>query len=522
MSILQDLLAKGYFARELPPPFNSDSFSVYADSVGHSWKVGKWSSCVGHNLARPGGLRRPLRIPNPISYFALAKILAGNWPLLKQHTWKERLSASRPHLMKNSPRAIVPRYRFSELPRLRALRRRGSRYLLKTDISQFYPTLYTHAVPWALHTKAQCKTLLATKGRGGSLLGNKIDKALQCMNEGQTHGIPIGPDASLLVAEVLLAAVDAELIRRCPGMIRGFRNIDDYELSFGDLGEGETVLTELQGILADYELRLNPRKTKLEDLPRGFEDSWGIDLVRFVIRDAGSPVGQRNDLIAFFSRTAEIALQRPEDPVIRYALAKVQKSRISSIGWHTFQNCVLGAANADASAIAVALGTLFQVSVLGGFTIAKSPLAETLDNIIDRHARRGEGSEVAWAIWGAMALSISLSQRSAQSMSQMEDDIVALLALDADSRGLFPMNTIDKTLWSSLITQPNALRQEHWLLAYEANQQNWITTPAVTADPEFLDMSKSNVSFYDRSRNIPQFPTAAKGIPGGSLTNYYA
>lgn len=198
---------------------------MYALSAGSSWKQGLWTGSVAHNLARPGGLRRPLRIPNPISYFAVAEILASNWSVLKQHTWKERLSASRPHLMKNSPRAVVPRYRFGELPRLRALRRRDARYLLKTDINQFYPTLYTHTVPWALHSKTLCKAQLLKPGKGSHLLGNKIDKALQCLNEGQTHGIPIGPDASLVVAEVLLAAVDAELLNRCGNAICGFRYV---------------------------------------------------------------------------------------------------------------------------------------------------------------------------------------------------------------------------------------------------------------------------------------------------------
>ena len=37
--------------------------------------------------------------------------------------------------MEQSQRAVVPRYHYGELPRLRALRRRGARYFLRTDIS---------------------------------------------------------------------------------------------------------------------------------------------------------------------------------------------------------------------------------------------------------------------------------------------------------------------------------------------------------------------------------------------------
>jgi hypothetical protein len=136
MPTLQALLEKGYFTRELPPAFNTASFASYAVQVGSAWPKNKWTRCGAHNLARAGGLRRPLRIPNPVSNFALAEILASNWKQLKQHTWKIRFSASRPYVMKTSLRAVVPRYRYGELPRLRALRRRGNRYLLRTNPRQ--------------------------------------------------------------------------------------------------------------------------------------------------------------------------------------------------------------------------------------------------------------------------------------------------------------------------------------------------------------------------------------------------
>ena len=195
MATLLSLLDKGFFPRELPPPFNTKSFAVYAPTVAAGWSNAvkrTWTRCVTHNLARPGGLRRPLKIPNPLSYFVLADIIASNWTTIKNHTWTVRLSASRPYVIKRSPRSVVPRYRYSELSRLRALRRRGSRYLLRTDIDQFYPSIYTHAVPWALHTKSVCRAALTAPGGGATLVGNQIDKALQCMMDGQTHGIPIG------------------------------------------------------------------------------------------------------------------------------------------------------------------------------------------------------------------------------------------------------------------------------------------------------------------------------------------
>jgi hypothetical protein len=100
MASLQSLLEIGYFARELPPPFNSKSFAQFALANGAGWPKGKWTRPLAHNLARPGGLRRTLELPNPVSYYWLADVLSGNWQQIRNHTWKVRFSASRPHLMK--------------------------------------------------------------------------------------------------------------------------------------------------------------------------------------------------------------------------------------------------------------------------------------------------------------------------------------------------------------------------------------------------------------------------------------
>ena len=517
---LESLLGKGYLPRELPPPFNSTSFAAYAIQRGAVWwAASKRTRCASHNLARPGGLRRQLRIPNPVSYFFLAKLLADNWTELRSHTWKTLFSASRLQVIKSSDRAVVPRYKYSEVPRLRAFHRRSTRYVLCTDIAQFYPTIYTHTIPWALHTKATCKAKLTTRRKGANLLGNKIDKALMAINEGQTHGIPIGPDASLVAAEVLLAAVDSNLIDRCP-QVSGYRYVDDYELSFRSLSDAEETLVELQNILASYELQLNPRKTKIHELPRPLDDAWAHTLGQFQIRD-GSAVQQRNDIIALFSLAFELAATIREKSVLRYAVARVQGLTVDEKGWHVLQNCLLGAASAEPVALASTFGTLFKVATASNQNVSQSPLAAMLETVILTHAPRAHGSEVAWALWGALAWGLRMNRTVATAVSAMDDDVVALLALDAEARNLFPAGALNKTAWQLALNQPDVLEGEHWLLAYEANRQGWLLTPAVAQDSVFLAMNTAQVSFYDRAKNIQQYPAAAWGIPGGTLSDFY-
>lgn len=94
-------------------------------------------------------------------------------------------------------------------------------YVLHTDITDCYGSIYTHSVPWALHTKQVAKS----KRRDITLIGNIIDKYLQDMSYGQTNGIPQGSILMDFIAEMVLGFADLELSDRIQ---QG--NIQDYEV----------------------------------------------------------------------------------------------------------------------------------------------------------------------------------------------------------------------------------------------------------------------------------------------------
>lgn len=78
--------------------------------------------------------------------------------------------------------------------------RAGKMVVLKTDISRFYPSIYTHIIPWVVEGKIEAK-----KDRSNiNKLGNMLDKTFEWSQDGQTFGLPIGPDISFIIAEVIL------------------------------------------------------------------------------------------------------------------------------------------------------------------------------------------------------------------------------------------------------------------------------------------------------------------------------
>jgi hypothetical protein len=408
-------------------------------------------------------------------------------------------------------RAVVPRLTLSALSRLRARRFVGHRYFLRTDISQFYPSIYTHSIPWALHGKT------AAKANKGNTQGDKIDKALRQQQEGQTVGIPIGPDCSLIVAEVLLASVDVRLTTQ---RLNGLRYVDDYELGFRTLSEAEDTLTRLQSVLAEFELYLNPHKTTLTDGPAALDDGWAVGLRGFPFGSGRTARGDLNDAIGFFNKVFELSRERPDQAIIRYGVVVAKRWRFTGPGWRTYQSLLLNAATADPSALPVII-VILSTHVAAGQPIEASTARKVVEAIIARHAPLSHGSEVAWALWAAIQFNLAMSSQAAAIVGRMEDDVVALLALDANDRGLFPKGAHDTSFRQNIANVPDALDSDHWLLSYESHRKGWLQCPAVARHGFFQILERNAISFYDPGLSLTQFKGPAAAAPGGTLAVGY-
>jgi hypothetical protein len=508
------LVRKGFFPRELPPPFTSGNLADLYEADARSLRLaGKPTECVRHNLARLGGFRRPLKVPNPRSYLTLTKVLEKHWTLIDAHLKSEKIAISRPVVTRTRERAVRPRFRLGEGPKLRARLWRGQRFILRGDVSQFYPSLYTHAIPWALHTKP------VAKANRGSTDGDEIDKAVRNCSSGQTIGIPIGPDTSFVVAEIVLAAVDGILRKKISGF-RGFRYLDDYEAAFQTRAEAEEAQGHLESALGDFELVVNPFKTHILELPQPFKATWTRELAAFPIR-TGSSSQTLNDTIALFSHAAELARRHPG--ALAYALRKSNEIRLDARSWRTFQGLVWSSVSVEPTTTAVALDLLNVKASEVGLPVAKRGATEVIVAQILRNAPLRNASEVAWALWAALELDVRLPASVARAVSAMEDDFVALLALDAEARGVFRAGVLDKSAWEALVDYDDVLLGDHWLLAYEGTLHGWVASAAtrVRSDPFFSVLQRGGVHFYDPHPARAPFTGPAGPLPGAPIPDSY-
>lgn len=244
----RDICAFGLLPKELPPPFSSTSFG---DLVSTEWTpdliASRHSQVVFHNLFRYGNLRRSISIPNPVHFVMLAHFIEQNWSRLFQAASLSPWSLTQPVLdtAELPRRALVPNHQQRVFKLAKIRKRVGARYVLKADVARFYSSIYTHALEWAIHTKEAVKAnRRLPRADRESFWGRELDDLSRNLNAGQSVGLPIGPDTSLLASEILLSRVDQVASDRI-GCLNGIRYIDDYELYFDSRGSAEAGLAVL-------------------------------------------------------------------------------------------------------------------------------------------------------------------------------------------------------------------------------------------------------------------------------------
>lgn len=138
-------------------------------------------------------------------------------------------------------------------------------YIYHTDISDCYGSIYTHSIPWAIHSKKEAKEMKGKKGK--KLIGNIVDRHLQAMSYGQTNGIPQGSVLMDFIAEMVLNYADLLLSKKIKeeGIDRDsfkiLRYRDDYRIFVNNPTIADEIIKNLTEVLMDLGLKLHSQKT---------------------------------------------------------------------------------------------------------------------------------------------------------------------------------------------------------------------------------------------------------------------
>lgn len=504
MIAASDILSRGYFPKELPPPFKTVSLGQSFAQLDKS--AVKFSQLIRTSYSKYASIQRPLGIPNPVHFVPLAEAVADSWTELVTACNKSSISFTAPKV--DSARAIVWSESFEKVAEMRAMNRVGARYVVQTDVASYYASLYTHSVPWALHTKQRAKQ---TRGHSG-LLGDRLDALLRNCQSQQTVGVPTGPDTSVPIAEAVLSAVDVELMKRLDSKTRVFRFVDDYEFAVDTLDQAECVRDALQETLAEYELFLNPRKTRIFELPASMDTVWVQELSDFSFGLHGGVskvTGTR--ILRFFSRAFELARSFPSEPVLKYATKRVADLEpMDNDARLMLQRLLLQAATVDPACLPIVATILWNHQGLGTLLNGGSDLKDAINAVLARRSTASHGVDVAWALWVACSFGLSIEDSVADGLLGMKDPIAVLMWLHA--RDVAVIKTSTATRWERWVDS-SEMFTPNWLIAYEAYGKGWLTASVDPAggDPFFASARQAQVEFFDTKAKLSRLTVPIGG-----------
>lgn len=160
-------------------------YDLFAGLLGN----GTFSDYVRYENMRKVNVPCQHGIPCPVQYMKLCKCIVDLWDEIREHFKKytqgqeHKISLLHIRKIKNTQSLFKMSYEnWHEDEDLDTFLRIGKRVIVKADISNCFPSIYTHAIPWAFVGKCE-----ARRNKKVGSWYNEIDKYLRYCKNNETH-----------------------------------------------------------------------------------------------------------------------------------------------------------------------------------------------------------------------------------------------------------------------------------------------------------------------------------------------
>lgn len=328
------LVGYGLFAEKIPNFLTSVDFLAFTKTLTFPIND-KPTDFIRYSSMRNINIPRPMAIPEPFAYSNQAKSLSVNWNALQNHfrdkTINDSYKISRIHLRKleNKPELFEMNYKnFSKDGDPEQDIVIKSKYVALADISNCFPSVYSHSISWALVGKTHAKSKSRPADRNEWF--NQIDYNTRNLKHGETNGLLIGPHSSNLISEIILVAVDHQLTQEG---FKYIRNIDDYTCYVESYEESDRFFLCLSEELKKYELALNSKKSKIIPLPQASVKNWVAKMNHFNFTNTykvnNKDAIRVKELKGFLDFAIELMLIEDSDAsILNYAIKIISKKHL--------------------------------------------------------------------------------------------------------------------------------------------------------------------------------------------------
>jgi hypothetical protein len=354
-------------------------------------------------------------------------------------------------------------------------------------------------VEWAAHTKAKAKTnLKLPKNKKSHHWGERLDFYVRNMQDGQTQGLPIGPDTSYIVAELVASAVDETLQSVLGRKVCGARLIDDYALFFETRSDAEAAHSALTKAAAEYQIALNNDKTYIEQISGPSRESWTYRLQWR--EEVSNWQQQRRALLRYTDAAALLFSQHGNGAISRYAIKVLSGQLIHQRNIDLAIACVLRLAQASPGSIS-AVARFISGYRNVGYTFALGPISIFVRSTLFRALDLGFDQEAAWCIWMAIELAIKIPKETSAKIVYSNSSVVVLLAKYAESKKL--CRGVAQGVFGKKLV-PEDFHSSNWLLAYEGAMHGWFGWNAQYVKGSLLEhLADAGIYFMDPGAVAP-------------------
>jgi hypothetical protein len=383
------------------------------------------SSYIRYSGTKHDGHRRAYGSVNPIPYFSICSFISSKWNIFESKFSSSNISLQNVKLAgQTADRAIV-------VPPLSDLKERMSSklgfspFILKTDIAQFFPSIYTHTLSWVAHGRDVAKVNLERASTTATF--NALDWFVQQCQSSQTRGIIVGPDAFRIIAEYIGCEIDKQLKERTNGLIiGGVRHVDDFYLGVRSEVDASVVLSHLRDILQTYELQINDSKTKIFCGLDAVDDIWAQEL-----RALSLNIYANNGFSYALDKAHEIARTVGSQSPVKLILRRFDVARCyNTESWERIEPMLQRAIwhyGHCTDYICLLLAKRFAI----GRPIDTQGWSEAIAMLIKKHLSFNQHHEILWLLWAAFVCGLHLPNDLIVQVSAVQNSHIKALLIAA-------------------------------------------------------------------------------------------
>ena len=450
-------------------------------------------------VPRPGSGRRNLALVHPLAQLRLSLLITQHRGKIKKIISEGGRSL---YCTSEDPKKFkaFKGLDFRKVDVLAANLYSKSPYVLKADISRFFYTIYTHSIPWAILGKEKVKDWIAHNSRKlNNHWSNDLDKALQFCQSRETFGIPVGPDTSRIIAEILLAGVESDKklsgsIRDCPA----FRLLDDYVIGFDDENKAEAAHGALRAALWKFNLQLNEEKTFISKSRSLAGEKWKLDF-NSVVLSYKHQTKQAKDIYRLVDLTLHFCSEAGTDAPASWACRHLSRLAIFPENFELVLDAMFRLGRDFPSCMHHVAVFLINYQSMCDDPHIRKRVETWLKTTIRTHNQHSHDSEIAWCLLTGAVLRIIFDEAELPPFDTRPNSVVFAMLGMLWERGLLSV-PLSKWGWRSEFKK-TGVYGENWLPFYEAVRRKWTKDKdiisAVTGDPIFSKMLAAKVTFLE-------------------------